>query len=108
MQYGICHLSIVPLRFESSDKSELVSQLLYGDHFKIIEKRKHWSKIRLAFDSYEGWIDNKQYQEIDENQYKPKLVVLLILGFGKPNSSKQVGYHSTFSIEGNALKKVVG
>jgi len=69
MQYGICHLSIVPLRFESSDKSELVSQLLYGDHFKIIEKRKHWSKIRLAFDSYEGWIDNKQYQEIDENQY---------------------------------------
>ncbi len=70
MQYGICHLSIAPLRFESSDKSELVSQLLYGDHFKIIEKRKNWSKIRLAFDSYEGWIDNKQYQEIDENQYK--------------------------------------
>lgn len=70
MQYGICHLSIAPLRFESSDKSELVSQLLYGDHFKIIEKRKNWSKIRLAFDSYEGWIDTKQYQEIDENQYK--------------------------------------
>ena len=70
MQYGICHLSIAPLRFESSDKSELVSQLLYGDHFKIIEKRKNWIKIRLAFDSYEGWIDTKQYQEIDENQYK--------------------------------------
>jgi len=70
MQYGICHLSIAPLRFESSDKSELVSQLLYGDHFKIIEKRKNWSRIRLAFDSYEGWIDTKQYQEIDENQYK--------------------------------------
>ena len=70
MQYGICHLSIAPLRFESSDKSELVSQLLYGDHFKIIEKQKNWSRIRLAFDSYEGWIDTKQYQEIDENQYE--------------------------------------
>jgi hypothetical protein len=70
MQYGICHLSVAPLRFESSDKSELVSQLLYGDHFKIIEKQKNWSRIRIAFDSYEGWIDNKQYQEIDENQYK--------------------------------------
>lgn len=70
MQYGICHLSIVPLRFEPSDKSELVSQLLYGDYFKVLEKRKHWSKIRLAFDSHEGWIDNKQYQDIEEHHYK--------------------------------------
>lgn len=70
MQYGICHLSIAPLRFESSDKSELVSQLLYGDFFKVLERQKNWSRIRLAFDSYEGWIDNKQYQEIDEKQYK--------------------------------------
>tara|TARA_R110000868_G_scaffold358814_3_gene620538 strand:+ start:3892 stop:4641 length:750 start_codon:yes stop_codon:yes gene_type:complete len=84
MQYGICNLSIVPLRFESSDKSELVSQLLYGDFFKIIEQRKSWSKIRLAFDSYEGWIDNKQYQGISEIDYKkliksvPKLAVDLV------------------------------
>ncbi len=70
MLYGICHLSIVPLRSESSDKSELVSQLLYGDFFKILDKQKNWSRIRLAFDSYEGWIDNKQYQLIDEEQYK--------------------------------------
>lgn len=69
MQYGICNLSIVPLRFEATDKSELVSQLLYGDYFKVLEQRKHWSKIRLAFDSYEGWIDNKQYLEITEELY---------------------------------------
>lgn len=70
MQYGICNLSIVPLRFEASDKSELVSQVLYGEWFKVIEKRKNWSKIRLAFDKYEGWIDNKQYLEIEAEAYK--------------------------------------
>jgi len=70
MLYGICNLSIVPLRFEPSDKSELTSQVLYGDYFKILEQRKSWSKIRLAFDKYEGWIDNKQYAEITEKQYK--------------------------------------
>ena len=70
MQYGICNLSIVPLRFEASDKSELVSQVLYGDHFKILETRKAWSKIRLAFDNYEGWIDNKQYLEVSIEQYQ--------------------------------------
>jgi hypothetical protein len=69
MQYGICNLSIVPLRFEASDKSELVSQVLYGEHFKILETRKAWSKIRLAFDKYEGWIDNKQYHEVSNEQY---------------------------------------
>ena len=69
MQYGICNLSVVPLRFEPSDKSELVSQVLYGDSFKILEQRKSWSKIRLAFDKYEGWIDNKQYLEINDYQY---------------------------------------
>ena len=45
-------------------KVNLVSQVLYGEHFKVLEQRKSWSKIRLAFDKYEGWIDNKQYIEI--------------------------------------------
>ncbi|WP_248723119.1 C40 family peptidase [Seonamhaeicola sp. ML3] len=70
MQYGICSLSIVPLRGEPANTSELVTQVLYGDHFKVLEQRKNWSKVRLAFDKYEGWIDNKQYQEISQDQYK--------------------------------------
>ena len=69
MLYGICNLSIVPLRIEPSDPSELVTQVLYGEIFKILEKRKSWSKIRLAFDNYEGWIDNKQYLEITKDNY---------------------------------------
>ncbi|MHA7944967.1 C40 family peptidase [Formosa sp. 3Alg 14/1] len=84
MQYGVCNLSIVPLRIEPSDASELISQVLYGEHFKILEQRKKWSKIRLAFDTYEGWIDNKQYVEISEDIYAdldskaPKLSTNLI------------------------------
>jgi hypothetical protein len=70
MQYGICNLSIVPLRIEPSDSTELVSQVLYGEIFKVLEQRKSWSKIRLAYDKYEGWIDNKQYLEISEDDYK--------------------------------------
>lgn len=63
-------MSLVPLRFEPSDKSELVSQLLYGEHFKVLEQRKNWSKIRLAFDKYEGWLDNKQFLEITKEDYE--------------------------------------
>ena len=64
MQYGICNLGIVSLRLEASHKSELISQVLYGELFKITEKRKHWSKIRLADDGTVGWMDKKQYQEL--------------------------------------------
>jgi hypothetical protein len=69
MLYAICNLSIVPLRAEPSDKSELVSQILYGEVFKVIEQRKYWSKIQLAYDTYEGWVDNKQYIEISETDF---------------------------------------
>jgi len=69
MLYGICNLSIVPLRKESSNTSELLSQVLYGEIFKVLEQQKKWSKIRLVFDNYEGWIDNKQYKVISEEKY---------------------------------------
>ena len=69
MKYGICPLSIVPLRTEAADSSEQVTQLLYGEVFKILETRKKWSRIRLAFDKYEGWIDNKQFLFISEEEY---------------------------------------
>ncbi|WP_296316718.1 C40 family peptidase [Winogradskyella sp. UBA3174] len=69
MQYGICNLGIVPIRLEPSDTSEMVTQALYGDNFKVLEQRKKWSRIRFDFDNYEGWIDNKQYLEIDEFNY---------------------------------------
>jgi len=70
MKYGICPLSIVPLRAEASDTSEMVSQVLYGETLKVLEERKKWSRIRLEFDKYEGWIDNKQFNFISEDSYK--------------------------------------
>lgn len=79
MLYGIGNLGIIPIRLEPNDTSEMVSQLLYGDIFKIIDQRKNWHKIRLDFDMYEGWIDNKQcavIPEEDYNQLKTKNLTL--------------------------------
>ncbi len=70
MQYGICNLSIVPVRYEPADASEMVTQLLYGEYYKILEERGKWSRIRISFDSYEGWISNSQILKIEENEYK--------------------------------------
>lgn len=64
--YGICNLSIVPLRKEPSDSSEMVSQLLFGEHFEILETQAKWALIRVAHDKYECWIGNKQYLKISD------------------------------------------
>lgn len=69
MSHGIGNLGMVPIRLEPSDTSEMVSQLIYGDIFKIIDTRKNWIKIRLDFDRYEGWIDKKQYLPISEEEF---------------------------------------
>lgn len=69
MEYGICHLGMIPLRKEYSHQSEMVSQLLYGECYKVIEKRKKWVKIRLEWDDYEGWIDHHQMLEISSKDF---------------------------------------
>lgn len=68
--FGICNLAVIPLRHEASDKSEIVSQVLFGEHFEILEKHNQWYKIKLQYDNYEGWIDSKQMQPISESSYQ--------------------------------------
>jgi hypothetical protein len=58
-----------PLRKSASETSEMVSQVLFGETFVILEEEKEWSKISLSFDSCKGFIDNKQYLKITENYF---------------------------------------
>ena len=70
MKYGVCHLGIVPVRSEKDDRSEIVTQLLYGDTYTLLDVQKQWSKIRIDFDQYEGWIANNQAYHIPEKDWK--------------------------------------
>ena len=69
MHYGICNLSIAPLRATPSDKSEMINQVLFGETFTILEKEENWYKVALSFDNYEGFIDNKQCLLLSEKDF---------------------------------------
>jgi len=69
MTYGISDLSIIPVRSEPTEKSEMVSQILFGEHYEIIEHTDNWSKVKLAFDGYEGWIDTKMITNIGQELF---------------------------------------
>ncbi len=69
-KHGICHLSVVPCRAEASDRSELVSQLLFGELFTITRTEEKWVRIRTHIDGYESWIDAKQYLPVDATAFE--------------------------------------
>lgn len=64
MEYGISTLSIIPLRKEEKEQSEMVSQILFGEMYTIIEKNNKWMKVEIFFDKYQGWIDIKMHTPI--------------------------------------------
>ena len=66
MPKGICALSVVPMRSEPADASEMVNQILFGETYHVLEERKNWLKVRLMHDQYEGWLDRKQHTPVDE------------------------------------------
>ncbi len=66
MQYGISGLSIVPVRKEPSERSEMVTQILFGEHFEVFEQMLGWCRIKLAYDGYEGWVDLKMIAPISD------------------------------------------
>ena len=53
-----------------SRKSEVTSQIVYGEKFKILAKNKDWIKIKTLFDNYKGFIKNSKYVEKFNPNYK--------------------------------------
>jgi cell wall-associated NlpC family hydrolase len=63
---GCIALPLVPGRREPSDKSEMITQLLFGEVYLVLEEQKKWVLIRSEADQYECWIDRKQHTSIAE------------------------------------------
>ncbi|MDA3906926.1 MAG: C40 family peptidase [Bacteroidales bacterium] len=67
--YGFCNLSVIPLREMPSDLSQMNSQLLFGDMFKVLDKTENWIQIQNVYDDYIGWIDEKQQITINLEEF---------------------------------------
>ena len=123
--FAICNLSLVPVRREPSDKSEMVSQLLFGEMVEIINKQENWRKITMLYDGYTGWIDKKQIVSISDEEIKKikasvpiitgdlvqitiwgkNQICPLVLGSTLPmyNDHKFFIGHTEFSFDGNVI-----
>jgi hypothetical protein len=58
MDLFICTNTYIALRAAPSHRSEMVSQLLFGERFSIIENSGTWLRIETLFDHYKSWINS--------------------------------------------------
>ena len=66
MNHGICALSAVPVRAEPTDRAELVTELLFGECYTVLQTQGNWLRIEAAADNYLGWLDFKQHRPVSE------------------------------------------
>ena len=69
-----CKSPHINLYKEPSYKSKISSQIIYGEKFKILVKKKKFTKIKTSYDNYVGYIKSSNYI----NKFKPthKICVL--------------------------------
>ncbi|MBS1652690.1 MAG: C40 family peptidase [Bacteroidetes bacterium] len=69
MAYGICLMAVIPCRKDASNLSEMVTQLLFGEIYRVVEQTDDWLKIITKSDNYDCWINKKQHYKISETEY---------------------------------------
>lgn len=71
LSYAFCSVPVMPLRAEPSHRSEMVSQLLFGEKLEILEINDNdWARIRCAWDEYIGWCKLGQVRMISIKDYR--------------------------------------
>lgn len=67
-QYGVCLLAAIPGRSENSDRSEMVTQLLFGEYYEVLESVGKWLRVKCLHDEYPCWIDLGQHNPLPEGE----------------------------------------
>ena len=68
MTASLSTYSFIPLRSEPSERSELISQILFGDTYEIVDSNDSWVEVICDFDGYRGWIDRKLVEDLSASE----------------------------------------
>ncbi|WP_343609567.1 C40 family peptidase [Chryseobacterium oranimense] len=81
MNKGICNVTVAPVRADSSDRAEIVTEILFGESADILEVNKNWTRIKMHYDGYEGWVDTKQLKPVTEEELAKRKVTIVTEDF---------------------------
>ena len=87
-----------------STKSEIITQMIYGDSFSIFKKSKKWLKIKIKEDNYKGYIKNKKYSNFLKPTHKVNCLKAKIFKFPNKIKKNEITYGSKIRVLGNNSK----
>ena len=76
MQLLKCELGTIPMRKEPTDRSEMISQMIFGETAELLDQNEKWMMVRTQFDHYEGWVDKKQLVACQDEQQSTMITSL--------------------------------
>ena len=68
MAFVVCIVPISPMRKEAAHRTEMVSELLFGEMAEVLEENKGFTKLRSLYEGYEGWCQSAQLTDIDASR----------------------------------------
>ena len=80
---------VIDLHKNPSKKSEIVTQMIYGDSFSLKKKTKKWLKIKIKEDNYEGYIIKKKFCTYLNTTHKIAILKANVYRF--PNKRDKIG-----------------
>ena len=66
MPQSICTFGFIPVRTEPSESAQLETQMLFGESYDLLEQIPGWIRIKCHYDEYEGWIDEKLMEKMED------------------------------------------
>ena len=87
-KYFTNNFSVINLHKKPSSKSEIVTQMIYGDSFTITKKTKKWLKVKIKEDNYKGYVINKNFSQYTKSSHK--IAVLKAKVYKFPNKRNEI------------------
>jgi cell wall-associated NlpC family hydrolase len=67
MNFAACIVPVAPIRKEASHRSEMTSQLLFGECVQALQQFGDFVQVHCLFDDYEGWVQLSQLATVSES-----------------------------------------
>ncbi len=87
-KYLTNNLSVVNLFKKPSKKSEIVTQMIFGESFLILKKTSRWLKIKIKEDGYRGYVQNKNFSKFLKPSHKVSILKAKV--YKLPNKRKKL------------------
>ena len=97
------NLSFINVYKKRNEKSEVVTQLLYGDTFKKLKQKGPWLEIKNDSDNYKGFIKNNKFPKNQKNTHK--IHNLKVNLYSKPNTKSKVKKQLSFGSKIKVVEK---